>query len=556
MFQVLLNGVDISADVVPAIKVSRRVKAAGLATFKYRVSGAPVLPADLIRQPVVINWNSQRLYTGDVNTADWDMASRTFTIQASNFLQEKFEGKTNTEIETILPGALYSDNVFGERRNGWQYAQDLLDTLTQDVFVDRNGNLQTATWDSTPVEDHAFNESNIVNGGAYTLDLTKGRDTVTQMKSTYKYRISRWKRRKHSFNYSAYTYFCDYLTDGGASDTYSGYQVPTRDSIIAAANGSGWTVGKDGLVIVLDEKDGIYFDTWPLSGWYCTADRGPIGWLITDELRSMMATGARWSAFRKWAQTITEVYEITFDAVGAQPTYGIVVKEENANYQPEVDDSSFENAESIELEGVWTTDAIGDAVQDQDNIATRDNDITVLWQMAYTAFYNGLRSNYVTIQTPILTGLELNHTVDINTNEIEAHGRMYELQHDITLHKQLTTVKIAVSNGGGGISDALVMPDKPDTAPTYPAPSSSTSLGNHIGGCTDSPVEQPDWDGWFTSNTWCELGAEPDLESDKYYDSKFVVIGPDIEDEARDDIEATQTVTYNIAVPQDTLILK
>lgn len=537
---VLLDAVDISALLLPSVTVTREERSAALAVFVYRPNTAPLLPAELVRQSVEIYWDAEVIFTGQVNRAYWDLKAHTFRVECSDFLQEHFEGLTNSTIMTLIPGSSYSSAVFGEREDGWQFALDLMQTTRLDVHLDRTGALVTPSWAAETVADINLADGDILNAGAYTLELARARDITTRMTLAYEYRYSKWKIRTHNFGW-AYT---NKGTPDGADDWCDwaqnlGFTMPTREIILSGANGTGWAL-----------SGGINYTTHPETGIYCG---GIINWVNTDEAQSQVAIAAAWAGTRHWAQTTTEAYAITIVVPAREVTYGIVPHEDSISYQVEADDASFEANPRV-LDS-YVVDPIGDLVGAQGDEASRINDLTVLMEKAISTLWEAYRQNTVTVETAIFPTIELAHTVNITTDDIIAQGKIKKIEHTIDNNKATTKVTLTIMTGGAGsVSDPIVVPPPPDTDPTYPAPSASTTVSTYVGGCANVPVYDPDWRGWTTNMDpfTCSGGAPA---PDQIYPLRFSIKGPDIESEARDAVGGTADVSYDIIVPEDQLVL-
>lgn len=536
---VVLDSVDISTLIMPDVTVSREERSAKLAQFTYKPATSPLLPAQMVRKSVTIDWDGERIFTGAVNKAFWDLKTRTFRIECSDFLQERFEGKTDAQILALIPGSYYSTAVFGEKEDGWQYALDLMSTVQKDVHLNRNDILVTPAWTAKTTPDITLTEGEILNNGAYALDLSKARDIITRLVINVDYRFNRWKKRNHSFNWS--------YNVGGTPDKADdwcdwaqnwGFDMPTREIIRGAAEGTGW------------DFQGINFTTHPDTGIYCG---GIINWVITAEAQAAVVIAASWNGTRHWGQTVTEKYEITLNVPARQADMGIVVHEDSVSRQIEADDASFE-ANRLATSFSGSTDPIGDIYEDQDDEVARLADLNTIIAIGVTKLWEGLRQNTVTIETAILPTLELSETVQINTSDINAKGKVSRIEHTITMGACTTRITLAIMAGGNGVSDSITVPSRPNTLPSYAAPPSSTVVGTYIGGCGNSPNYDPSWHGWTTnmSPTVCQGGAPT---PEQIYPLRFSIPGPDIEDEARDAVEALSQVSFNVGIPNDTLTL-
>ena len=557
MLEVLLDAVDISGEVIGDVTVLFRERAAATASFTYRPTTPVTLPTDLIRKPVVIRWNTgaiENLFTGEVNDATWNLDQRTYTVQCSDFFQEQFEGKTDAQIEALIPQGLYSENVFGPRRDGWQYAQALMSTAPYDYFLDRDGNFQSSPWlrGVAAVPDFDLGSGQVLNDGAYSLEMAKGRDVQTKYNAKYQYRISRWKRRKHSFIWAGLTptgAWCEWFLN-------QGYPLPTRDTISGAANGTGWTIGDDSAGASTPSQGGIAFGTHPASGTYCTP---PTGWVISEEARAQVAISASWQGFRKWAQTITEDYQLTFNVPTATTTYKTNTGERSASGDIQTDDASWERGNTVSLDPgqTWQTDTLNDDYADVEDETVRTEDLQVILNLASTALHTGFRKNYVSITNELMPTLGLNHTVRVNTSEIEAKGKVVEYEHVLAPGNWTTRIKIGICWGSSGASDPLTTPARPDSSPSHAAPSNTTNIPTRVGGCPESLDYDPTWaNGWMTNKQAANCTEQTQPPPEKIYPLTFVCTGPDIEAEARDEMKVVQPVAYNLAFDPDTLVLK
>ena len=583
MLTISLGGTDISTRLLPTASVHKSERAAATASFTYSPSGTPALPDALINLDVVINWSGERLFTGKVNSAVWDPGARNYKIEASDMLQESFEGKDDAAIQALIPGCVYSESVFGARSDGWTYALDCLSTVAIDLYKDRFGDLQTTAWAAKATADKTFTGAQILNDGAYSLHMASKRELITRHTISYQYRVSRWKVRDHKFSWSAFnslaagvrcaTSWCDWIVNHQ-------YYMPKHDTIVSAAQGTGWAIrtGSAWAVGAPDDDNGVHFQGHPVNGIYYCGPSGSIQ-VIWDNMGGSVADdaiSAGWTGQRHWGQTVTEEYRITLAVPSAQAALGMLDTEDGAAYGVEADDSAFESNPIPQSAATWNTDSLGDHYQDQEDEARRLLDLGCLINAGATRILGAWRGNSVSVETAIVTDAELFQTVAINTADIQAKGKVAEIQHNITGDRATTVWAIAISTGPGDAGDSITIPARPDTSPIHTPPAASTALGTAAGGCGDVIDFDEDWEGWTTfvpqvvnevtydgggnpsQNTHtrptCDAPAvEPTPE--QLYPLRFKVTGPDIEAEARDEVTATQAVIYNLSVPADTLVL-
>lgn len=546
---ITLDGADISAAALGTLSVQREERSAGIASFSYHVSGTPPLPDALVGKPVIIAWSGDTIYTGSVNKAEWDPSARVFAISCSDLLQESFEGQTDAQILALIPDSRYSRTVFGDREDGWQYALDCMSTVTRDVHNDRLGALQTPAYASKGTPDRTLTAAQILNDGEYSLDIFARRDLVTRQLITYTYRVDRWKQRTHAFSWVGMN--ASILGGGGWCEWYRSekqFPVPTRDQVTSAANGTGWQISA-----VIDFE--THPDTFGPSDGVCG---GGSGWIVTEEAQQAQVISANWDGLRTFAQTITEEYSITLDVPPAQTAFGVATHEDSAAFEVESDDAGLEDGEPPDTSG-WPTDAIGDKYEDQGDETTRDNDIQTLMAMGVVRAWQSLRGNSVTVSTPIMPTLELSETIEIDTPDINARGKVRRIEHRISQQGAVTTLALAISRGGAGAGDTLTTPARPDTQPTHGAPTSGTTIQTRVGGHHTVPDYDAAWaqQSNYVTNIYGYICVAPDCPTPEqiYPSPAFRVLGPDIETEAREEVQASSVIAYDISVPQDLLTL-
>lgn len=557
MHTVILDGVNITARCLDSISTDVAESGAATATFTYSPTTTPLLPTELIRKAVTIDWNGERIFTGQVAEATWDLYERVYEVTCSDLLQETFETMTDAQILAALPGSVYSIALFGEREDGWRFALDALSTITSEVHLTRGGILEVSSWAAKSTPDRTYTAGQILNGGAYDLELAKARDIVTQRKVKFGFRVNRWKVRDHGFGWygiASPNAWCDWVQNAG-------WDVPDAATIRAAAQGTGWPV-----------KGTIRFQGHPATGVQCG---GTVNWI--NDIETDQAVAANWTGQRHWAQTVNETYDIEMNCTAAQVTFGLVSQEDEYASEILSDDTGFESGLPNVGDG-WPTDSLGDRFEDQTDETQRQNDLLAGMGVSITYIWHALRQNFVTVEIPIEPTLSLDDTVRITTPDIDAQGKVFRFGHEVGTEVATTRMTLAISRGGGGSSDPVVVPGRPDSSPVHAAPPSSTTLDTYVGGCSDSPPYDDTWEGWSTivpqevttlredpdrPGEWieivetrpaCSVPAENPSAS-QLYPLRFQVKGPDIEDEARNDVDALSNTTLEVAVPEDLLVL-
>ena len=559
---VSLNAADITDTVLGQISVRAEEDQSRTAEFTYLPGAGTYAPEDWLGKAVTIDHVSDpdgspvtsRIFTGFVNWTDLDETTKVLTVRCTDLLQDYFEAlTTDAAILAVITGAKLEDDVFGEREDGWQRAQDALSTVRKSVAKSRAGVVTLTDWAAKGTADFAYTSSGYLHESPI-VTFSERREITNSIVLSYQYRYTRNKIREHAFGWAA-------GPDGGTTpwptwcDWYeNGHDLQTTENIENAGRGTGWPV-----------VGAFVYTHHPVKGTY-SCSGGPVVWFgirvegpadddaAQEEARKKIAYTAAWTGRKRFAQTITEAYAITVACAGSVAKYGSIIGEDGAVYSPESDDSGFESSADTEIPAGYSQDAIGDYISDQGDRDKSDDIVECLMQLADNKIAGSHRRNYVEWRTPIEPTIDLDHTAQITAGNVTAKGKAIQIGHDLDMERGefTTTIKIACSRGGGGSSDSLAAPAPPSTAPTHGAPAGSTQLTNYYGGANDSE----DWDdadhedeSYVSGNQSIILTADPA----KIYPHRVHVIGPEIEAEARDAVEAGATPSYNVAVPDDVL---
>ncbi|MCY1304594.1 hypothetical protein D9M70_543530 [compost metagenome] len=115
----------------------------------------------------------------------------------------------------------------------------------------------------------------------------------------------------------------------------------------------------------------------------------------------------------------------------------------------------------------------------------------------------------------------------------------------------VTTIQLAVSQGGGDVADPLVPPVVPASTPAG-TPPALIELPTQLGGRNESPIYDDALDGFAGNYDETDLDINPDLE---LFERRFDLTAPEIPEDHRDEFVATQAQTYRVSIPNDLLEL-
>lgn len=543
--RILLNAVDITAQTLLGATVDEGENVSSVADITWlppsgaQDSDALLLQTLAIDVDVGAGWTT--LFSGRVMRSRWDTQNRSYAIRASNRLQEHFRAMgSHAAVLTALPGAVYSDALFGEPPDDlWEYAQICMQTIEQDVHLYRGGTLALVDWLAKGTSDVVLQGDDIHNQGAFRLSRADADETINRVVIEYGYRVERWKTRTHTLAWDAWNNntpidsWCDWVI--GALTAYQ-FNLPTVNLVRSTMEGASWFVA-----------NGISYTTHPASGSNLCGTQGWV-WINSDGTLETALTAAA-EGYRAWGQPITEIYTLTVDAANSQSHYGATVTDRKTGSLDVESDSTWPPQNAQPQPG-WSVDAIGDSYEDQQDENARTNDLQAGYQWAGWRIRGAHRATSLLVRMDIDPNMSLSITASVTSYGLHAKGKIRRLLFVLDAAPYLD-ITLAISRGSGGTTDAWAVPSRPDTTdPGYPAPPATTTLQTHVGWFTGAPpIPVPDDRlGWVTNVG--EPHSDPGADR---YDLEFRAEWPAVEDEAAQERTESALSSWELWVPQDTL---
>lgn len=546
-FRVLIDAVDVTDIVVGGLSVKDSESSSGLALVTILPAAASDYRGKTIQVDVSVDGGAMTpVHLGKITRSTFDIATGRYQLQGSNEIQEHFRQLTDQGVLDFITGSVYSDAVFGQSEDRWKYTQDCLSTVAAEVHFDGSGVMQLVDWQAKATPDFVLTGDNIhsIPSNAY---VERAADEQTNsVEITYGYGFTRWLSRLHSYAYSftfnnpaGHTTWCDWYTSAGGDF----FPLPLVDPIRSAVLGTGWA-------LLREDYDG--------NPNYATCDNGLILFDLDEEhsLDTMIVTQASIDLFKNFSQPIGEDYTITVRSDGSIARYGTVTRTKAAGRDTPVDGNSFDDAAGYQ--STWTADSNGDRFENQDDIAVLDNDIQCALQNANVTIWERHRNTF-TFVTDVDPAITLESTVELSGVELQsgtlnAKGKVIERTLTLDRNNPAMTVVLAITRGAGGVGDTLTPPARPDTSPVHQAPATNTVLINRVGNRPDSPSYDPDgdtWDGWIVNSIGIYTPPDVPTEDQIYPGGEFRVETVGVENEAVNELAATQTASYNVAIPDD-----
>lgn len=548
--RIILNGADITAQTGLGAQVDEGENVSHVCDVTwYPPSGAQESDA-LILQTLAIDvdvgagW--QPIFSGRVIRAVWATKERLYRIRGSNRLQEHFRAMGDeSAVLAALPGAVYSDPLFGEPPDDlWEYAERCMETIEDDVHLDRAGALVQIPWAAKDTPDHALNGDDIHNAGAFSLIRPDADQLTNRIDLEYDYRVQRWKVRQHALSWSAWrnnVSMPDWCTWAVGPATGKHFWMPTVSLVRNTMSGGSWST-----------PGGVAYSTHPQSGAnYCGATWVWIRWENSEEY----ALTASSTGYRALTQSVWEQYRLTVTASAAQALYGATVTQRRSGSTDAPAGDEWPPAQAQSKPG-WAVDAIGDSYEDQADETTRANDLQAGYQWAARTIRGANRQTNLIVRTDLRPDISLADTVSVDAYGLVATGSKVSRLRYVLSAAPYLELTLAVSRGGGGTTTPWSVPSRPDTTdPGYPAPPSNQSYNTYVGGwdgAEAAPV--PDTRLGWVVNLKSNV-TDYDSNAEQYTDA-FRIQWPEIEDEAAQELEKTVPSTWDLAVDQDGLTIE
>lgn len=542
--QVLLDNVDISDRLVGLIEISHEESASGTCTVRIIPAAGAIDPDAFERKPLVIEFQGKndagtiiyasRRFTGISSGAIYDPDAGIVAIEGTTDLQGRIENMSRDTIAALVGGE-WSEHVFDEDADNWQYAQDRLSTTPTEIHANRFGSIVAAPWAAKATADIELTDADIEDK-QFTIARTKRRDLVTRVRINLDFRFVRLRHREVQVNFANSFGFCHYLNWN--------WPLCSRDMVRSAADSNEW-------VRITD----IAFIGLPVAGTYCTPSRGWVGGA------DAFCLGASWRSAMRWAQTVTEEYAIDVVATDLEEAVGQQQVAESYGIEATYDGNDFEAVKAYStspLGAVFSTvtaDWQKEATDsERDGRAAMEYAQEVAIARARTTMLDRARRNRLTVYPVYDPSIDIDQTVRVATTYLTAKGKVAAMREmmDTSDGDIVMAVEIALSrHGGTGLAsddpiEAAEQPDQPTEEPTprvYYVP-------YRMGGLVNAPQDDDEWDGYMTNVQ--ESLRDP---SGGVYQQRLVLKMPAIEESARDAQAIPQTASFEVEIPEDELTM-
>ena len=502
----------------------------------------------------------KRIYTGVIDIPEIDLIAETITLRCTDRRTEQLNNQLPGLTDTI---GLWSPHIFQTPRDTAEEVEQRLTTTPTAVDFDAYGNYTVTSWTPKATADFTLTDSDVYRNKPAVELTSRGRIT-NKIDIKFQYRYERFFHIERTFTWTSP------INNDICLLLQYGYSLTPRAAVVAAIDAVGWPV-VDGNI--------TFTDIWP-SGWYKCGSL-QIGWstvqlqgvneLVTDEggntvsdssgnplysaritnatdYAAIYCMGATWKGSQQWAQNLTEEYTLSVQAPQSQTQFGTIQQDVQYAIDDPADIGNWE-------ENVYYTSNNGMSSNyfiDQDTTRNEFNvAMNVALNQAKTTIVGSHRDTRVMVDTFIWPEIDLRHTVLVNTDEIVAKGKVFNIRHQINIStgEAVTSTTVVLSRSTGSASDSpLATPTIPSD--TFSYNTGSLFLGNHFG---DDPTTEAarNWNGMI-GNRW---KTENNNTFKTTYQEQFIVDTPAIPENQRQAKTLTASQSYDVEIPNDTLTI-
>lgn len=537
--RVVIDGVDVSAQLTGQASVDAGEGAARVAQFTLKPPAGAVAPLDWVGKPVSIDYLqtmagsevARRVFTGRIDTPRFSPDTSLLDFDCVDDLQNCVAALGRPAIDALV-GGKFTAAVQGEILDNWDYAQARLSTVAGSLDAGAHGGLRLTPW-VLASSWATFGDGDLIYQTS-TLQFPQRSTLINKVTVEFEYRYPRLRQRYTSVGWS-----------GGQADMAPcGWQYPTQQDILGAAGGSGWTVTL-----------GI-FSPAPVkiphsSGGFVYTAAGSIDMAIL-----YMA--------QRHSQTVTETYTLPVTAPESIAANGELLQTLHGALASSFDGGAWESA--LDVAPLMPTGGETDWAPDAPRYAS-DYAIETLLEQANVKILGSHRSARVGNACLCNPDLDLDKRVTIATTAVNASGKLARVRHvfDLQEGSALTEFEIACFGvGGAGIiaPTALASPAPPaSAAATQDWPAAVPSMTVNTYGVT--PYQTGLMGLLLNPPQTISVEDIPSIGS-KSFPNPFYVPGsypatgfrmqmPGVADADRNPLDRAVGGAYQILIPSDTL---
>ena len=442
---VTLHGADVSAQVLGEIVVEAEEGTARVASFTLRPpAGTAIYLPGWTGRAVTIDIAAadssgplypMRLFTGVVDSPQYDPEARTVAVSATDDLQGALDALSRQAIDSLI-GGRWSPAVFDASAGGWAYAQDRLSTVRASLDLGPDGLPRLTPW--PPAAPSLRFTGDHVLEGSLAVNLADRQGLVNTVDITFGYRFPRLKAEGHALTYSYVdmTGFSQYVIDGK--------WFLQRSQVEGAISSAGGTV-----------VGAVTYTPMPSS----PVAVGSGFWTPNPPVDATLCMGFSAVIAYDYAQTVEETHAVTVHCPAAVTATGIMRQAMRGALEGVYQDAEGwetkaklyrADVESVQPQDLPTvvsgkTNGLDPTLTADTNRAAATAAIETLIDVAKARIWASHRRNTVSAAVCLNPVIDLDKTVEIDADGIHAIGKVQRLAHRMAPESGEATTTFSVA---------------------------------------------------------------------------------------------------------------
>lgn len=512
------------------------------------------------------------IFHGKVNIPDVQIIDQKITFNCSRDIEqvvETFMGRA--QLNKI---GLYNNSVFSKPESNLQELRDRLSTIPYVLNIRKTGVPSVDPIAVKATADYTLTNSDVYRTRTeFDYKMGSGQRYINKINLRVNYGYQRLHHHERSFVAGVgHTSVCEMLIGG--------YDILSRALVGGAVQGSQWPL-KGGISYGEMYPSGVYNCfvgsaitpiLWSTVSYTSTnqavvdSDGNPV---LKDgkqqykkvsgsatQLSQTICLGAQWTATTRFGQNIKSEYTLTVQAPQSIAQNG--VKERDLNYSL---NSSFDSGEWEKYNSYTTRIPSGVSISGTSNTnywinadtnkSLFNSSVNIMLNKAKSDILKSHREDKIVIKRSLWTAVDLWQTIEIDTDKLEAKGRVHNFRHvvDVNTGEAYTIVELIMSQSTGSASDSnLTIPGILTSTPSYPT--LRINLGSGHYGQDPSGAGAEKWTGHIAN----KYLTYPTITRTSYPES-FVVDVPPIPNNLRSESTLTSAASYEVEIPNDALTI-
>lgn len=526
---------------------------------------------------IIKNGTSYREFTGYVDLPSIDLIEKKITFDCTDRRINRINSLSRNIIEQV---GSYSTHVFGDSEDNNDELTKRLETVSGDFDFDREGNYQLTPWAPKATPDFTLTGSDIYYDKP-EVTYTNRTQTLNTVNFTINYTYQRLHQQAMNIVWPGYATLPSWYNQGLPS-------FPAREMIESVARQGAWQPITQLTHTALWEAQGFSAGgstvAWQPNQveheyqertkriWVSVPGGGseqieaPVldvnGQKIYDVVKttytdtsSYLSRGVSWRAGIKFAQNVTEQYNISLKSPQAILRYGTIASNEKIDIVDDYDTSVWENTDT----GMYQVD-YNFYVNQKSNYPDLGKAFQVMLNKARCNILKAHRDVIVSFTREIWPEIDLKHTVEVSSTPLDCKGKVDRITHIINVGsgQAYTNIELRLSRAQQIDTDEIweiIIPPIEDES--YIGSVGTLSLQTHVGIDPDPlvTVGADSWNGYIGNANRTDTTINNTIMYRTQFSEQFRVDYPEIANYLRDTRILNSDYEFDVKVPNDPLTI-